>query len=342
MAKNNLKISKGFLYLVAGGLATFILSNCNVTVQTNDKNVYMINENNNDDEINNRKLKKRGNENTHSFYFKNYHITEDIINLNDISPNTEEIVFMNCQIDNLDFISSLNNLNNITFQECKIENLSSISELENLKIITFIDCEIEDKQFNNLNNSIENIAVYNCSTDKFKSICDLTNLKYLTISIKDEFDYTLFSKINSNLEELTIMDSANTSKSFDFGNISNLKSLKTLQLKTNKNVENIDSIKNMTSLNTLIISEYNYENLEFIKSIPNLEILYLSVASHDLENGLVDISPIVELNNERKDDNKLGFHGYVVTGKNSFINYSLEELQELISNNGKQLKKSKN
>lgn len=323
MNKNNLRFSKKFMYLIAGGsLATFILSKCDVSVQVHKPdniNIYMVNEKDSQEEIKNRKLKNRANEDTTSFHFQNYHITEDIINLNDISPNTSEITFTNCQIDNLDFIASL----------------------ENLKIISFIGCKIDDKQFKNLSNSIENITITKCSTEQFKNLCRMTNLNFLTIGIDDEFDYTLFSKLSSELEGLIIADSSDTNNYFDFSNISNLKSIKTLQLKTNKKVKNVDSIKNMISLNTLIISEYNYENLEFIKNIPNLEKLYLTVYGHDLENGLVDLYPIVELNNERQDDNKLSFHGYVVTGKNSFINYSLEELQELINNKGKQLKKSK-
>lgn len=204
----------------------------------------------------------------------------DLENINKISTLTNlKVINLNyVNVSNLKFLSNLINLEELylsppEFDENKqnfvnLYDIQDISMCDNLKILTIERSYINNINLLRLKENLIKLEIKNCyDIDNFNFVSELINLKHLSIIGMNILDINFID----NLESLEDLNLTNCKQITTFDNISRLHNLENLTLQ-NVKISNIDFILELPKLKFLDIS--GCENITNKDILENLEIFY--------------------------------------------------------------------
>ena len=215
-----------------------------------------------------------------------------LVNYSSIShlKNLEKLIFSNIEnnwldkVNDIDFLYSLDNLQELTISLIEVGNIEPLYSLSNLKKlkITYLNQNLDLSNFTNL----EKLDIEYADGKYLNGIERLNNIEEIRLfSVTGISDTKMFDKFETLIKlELIWVPVA------EISDLSELTNLIYLSIDPDEILIDIDGIRGAVNLKYLIISYAQIDDLSAIKYLKNLKILHLAYG-----NKLKDTSVLDEL-----------------------------------------------
>lgn len=204
--------------------------------------------------------------------------TDKVLYTNELWPITTFAMPQNAQTyADLQYLPYLESL---TIQKANADELQYISSLENLKQLHIFDCNIKDSDVQTICNLplLEKLTLSNCGISSIDELAAAQSLVSLNLASNSIRDISTFSNM-PNLQELYLQENVLT----DLSPLSNLSNLTKLNVSYNA----LTSIAPICTLQNLNVLAINNNSITDLAAINNLTALTHFSAGH---NQLTDVS----------------------------------------------------
>ncbi|WP_105168872.1 leucine-rich repeat domain-containing protein [Pseudoalteromonas sp. T1lg23B] len=191
------------------------------------------------------------------------------------------------QIENLNFLSSLENLERLHLYSARITDASALTQLEHLKSLELISSELKDTDILYELNNLESLQ-YNLSSDDFKvfdlaRMTQFTNLHTLSLSNLDVINKDKLSQF-SKLKNLRLHNNDHAQEAFSTSHLNGLNDLESVSLYAN-NLSELDALSAHSKLKTLELSDISENTQPDYTQFKLLESLDLKFSAESSFNG---------------------------------------------------------